>query len=111
MNTPSEWRATDLQDFMLTKAAREISDYQIFLDAYRDWYGHDPAENRLESRFGDYLNTGDLPHFVRQYARRYVATHPGPVQTLLDRERRDKWARLIVYGVLAAMVFFAMVII
>ncbi len=110
MNTPSDWQAADSQDFLLTKAARETSDFQVFADAYRDWYGHKPAQNRLERVFGEYLKTGDLPHFVRHYARRYVATHPDPVRVLRDRDRRSDRAYLVAFSMLAAMVLFAMAI-
>ncbi len=111
MNTPTDRQAADFQDFLLTKTARGTSEYQVFLDAYRDWYGREPTQHRLESLFGNYLKTGNLPHFVRHYARHYVATHPVPVQTLLDRDRRSKRANVIVYGILTAMVILAMVVI
>ena len=110
MNMPTDRQAADFQDFLLTIRARGTSEYQVFLEAYRVWYGRDPAQRRLEKVFGNYLKTGNLPHFVRHYARHYVATHPGPVQTLLDRDRKSKRANLIAFGILTAMVFFAMVV-
>ncbi len=110
MNTSSDWQSTDVRDFLLTKAARETSDFQVFADAYQDWYGHEPAQNRLERVFGEYLKTGDLPHFVRHYARRYVSNHPDPVRVLRDRERRSERAYVVAFSMLAAMVLFAMAI-
>lgn len=111
MNAPSDLQAADFQDFLLTKAARETSEYQVFVDAYRDWYGDEPAQRRLQNAFGEYLKSGDLPHFVRHYARRYVATHPDPVRTLMDRDRQSQRANLIAFGMLTVMVLFAMAII
>ena len=108
MNKPNDWQAVDLQDFLLTKTLRETSDYQVFVDAYRDWYGDEPAQHRLDKVFGEYLQSGNLPHYVRHYARQYVAAHPGPVQNLVDRNRQSHRANLITYGVLAVMVLFAM---
>ena len=110
MNKPNDWQAADLQDFLLTKTLRETSDYQVFVDAFRDWYGHEPRQHGLEKVFGEYLKSGDLPHYVRHYARQYVAAHPGSVQTLVDGYRQSQRANLIAYGVLAAMVLFALTI-
>ena len=110
MNKPSDWQATDTQDFLLTKTLRETSDYQVFVDAFRDWYGHEPVPHALDKVFGEYLKSGKLPHYVRHYARQYVAAHPGSVQTLVDRNRQSQRANLIAYGVLGAMVLFALTI-
>ncbi len=110
MKKPNDWQATDMQDFLLTKTLRETSDYQVFVDAYRDWYGREPGRHALDKVFGEYLKSGSLPHYVRHYARQYVAAHPGPVQTLVDRNRQSQRANLIAYGVLAVMVLFAMTI-
>ncbi len=110
MNKPDDWQAADFRCFLLTKAARETSDYQIFVDAYRDWYGREPAQHGLDKFFGEYLKSGDLPHFVRHYARHYVETHPGPVQTLVDRDRQSQRANLIAFGMVVVLVLFAMAI-
>ena len=110
MNKPTDWQAADYNDFLLTKAARETSDYQIFGDAYRDWYGHEPTQNTLERVFGAYLKSGDLPHYVRHYAREYVASHPGPVQTLVERHRQSQRANVVAFGMLVVLVLFAMAI-
>ncbi len=110
MNEPNDRQVADLQDFLLTKTLRETSEYQVFLDAYRDWYAREPEQHALDKTFGTYLKSGDLPHYVRHFARQYVAAHPGPVQSLVHRDRQSRRANLIAFGVLAVLVLFAMTI-
>ncbi len=104
------WGAADEEDFLLTKAARGTSDYQIFLDAYSDWYGHEAASDVIDGVFGDYLKTGELPHFVRHYARRYVEANPDPAQALREWDRRIERAQAIAFGTLVILVLVAIAI-
>ena len=99
---------TDVRDFLLAKEALEISEYQIFFDAYRDWYGHEPSGSSLNTLFGEYLRSSELPHFVKHFARRFVASHPEQVQALLAAYRRSQRAHLIALGALALMVLWAL---
>ncbi len=101
------WGAADEEDFLLTKAARGTSDYQIFLDAYAEWYGHEADPDVINSVFGDYLKTGELPHYVRHYARRYVEANPGPTQALRDWDRRSERAQSFAFGMLVLLVLIA----
>lgn len=44
----------------------QISEYDVFRFAYRAWYGSDNPDY-VESDFGQWLNTGDLPGYVKHY--------------------------------------------
>ena len=106
--TGQDRRVTDFRDFLLAKEALEISDYQIFFDAYRDWYGHEPSGSSLNALFGEYLRSSELPHFVKHFARRFVASHPEQVRSLLAAYQRSHRAHLLALGTLALMVLLAL---
>ena len=74
MNRLTDWQTTDFQHFLLTKAARETSDFQVFVDAYRDWYGHEPEK---------------WPEFKSRYFAELDA-HPELIKELLDSFRKRK---------------------
>jgi putative transposase len=68
--------AKDHAAMQATAAARGVSEYQIFVDAYREWHGRDPGDNDIEPDFGRYLRSGVVPEVVRHYLRLYKERHP-----------------------------------
>ena len=47
----------------------ETSEFKIFSDAYKVWYGRDAAEKQVEKVFIQYLQENKVPFWVRNYAR------------------------------------------
>ena len=54
------------------KAALGILDFELFRTAWRNWYGAEPEDRRLEPAFVAYLYTKRLPGYVRHFARRVL---------------------------------------
>ena len=54
------------------KAALGILDFELFRTAWRNWYGAEPEDGRLEPAFVAYLYTNRLPGYVRHFARRVL---------------------------------------
>lgn len=48
---------------------RSVSEFELFRAAYRAWYGVEGRERLVERHFGDYLNSGRAPHWVRHHCR------------------------------------------
>ena len=48
----------------------QISEYELFRIAYRNWFNHSVTEARLDSLFKEYLTTGDVPYWVNDFARK-----------------------------------------
>ena len=46
-----------------------ISEYRVFQEAYREWFGHDVSDRLLSAVFHRYLHDGIAPCWVRSYAR------------------------------------------
>ena len=47
----------------------EVSEYAIFSDAYRAWYGKNAPTKQVEKVFVEYLVESKVPFWVRNYAR------------------------------------------
>jgi hypothetical protein len=48
----------------------EMSEFELFRQAYHAWYGHWPDEQDLERQFGSFLNDPDrLPAYLQSYLR------------------------------------------
>ena len=101
----------DLDTIELTAQALQVSHYQIFADAYRAWHGDEAEDAYLDRLFGKYLRRGELPSFVRHYARNFVTDHPEILAARqADRLKRQRAEHLcfflITLMVLAALLFF-----
>jgi hypothetical protein len=48
----------------------QISEYEFFRIAHYNWFDRPVSEKRLESLFIEYLNTGDAPFWVNDFARK-----------------------------------------
>ena len=47
----------------------EVSEFNIFRDAYTAWYGKEVPEKQVEKIFTQYLLENRVPFWVRSYAR------------------------------------------
>lgn len=51
-------------------AILQISEYELFRIAYKDWFNQPIAEKRLETLFKDYLASGSIPYWVNDFVRK-----------------------------------------
>jgi len=91
-----------------TASIREVSEYQIFSDAYRDWHGRDPEENALERDFGHYLRCGEVPEFVRHYLRTYGNRNPEKMASYRRALRKAQRIRQLAFWLIVLMVIVAL---
>ncbi len=54
----------------------DISEFQVFEQAYVDWFGDEPMVSEVEASFAVYMFRGEIPTWVRQYARKILKTWP-----------------------------------
>ena len=48
----------------------QISEYELFRIAYRNWFNHPLTETLLDSLFKDYLVYGKVPYWVNDFSRK-----------------------------------------
>ena len=48
----------------------QISEYELFRIAYKNWFNHEITEKRLDAIFKDYLSTTHVPYWVNDFARK-----------------------------------------
>ena len=73
----SDWRSffrqqtgSDSAEVAATAGLLEIPEFRLFQLAYRDWYGHDPAEADTEAWFDAYMFGDQVPFWVRAFCAR-----------------------------------------
>lgn len=49
-----------------------VSEADVFRLAHRYWYERDLSESQLDTHFGDYLNRGELPQWLRDFCHRVL---------------------------------------
>lgn len=54
----------------------DVSEFQLFELAYVDWFGDEPIASQVEPSFAQYMFRGEIPTWVRQFARKIVKTWP-----------------------------------
>ena len=91
-----------------TAAVRDVSEYQLFVDAYREWHGQSAAEESLETQFGHYLRSGVVPEFVRHYLRSYQNRHPEQITAYQRELRRGERLRRIAFWAVVLIVLLAL---
>lgn len=57
-------------------ARLDLSEFDLFGQAYRWWFGRAPAAELLERVFAAYMFRGDVPPWVRHYAREVLRAEP-----------------------------------
>ena len=65
-------KLSDADLMVEAKAALGILDFELFRAAWRNWYGAEPDDRRLEPAFMSYLFTTRLPGYVRHFARQVL---------------------------------------
>lgn len=75
----------EIERIRLVARTREVSEYDVFVDAWTAWHGSHPPRHRLEADFDAYLRDDAVPGYVRHYVRTWLEAHP----EVLARERAD----------------------
>ena len=65
-------RPTDIQQVYKAAIWLGVGEFQIFCDAWQEWYHDKPAEHRIEPYFVNFLGQDEVPFWVRNYARNLV---------------------------------------
>lgn len=60
----------DVQAVLNTSAMLEITEFEVFRLAYRDWFGRRPADATIEPFFTEYMFDDVVPGWVRHFTRR-----------------------------------------
>jgi hypothetical protein len=60
----------------------EVSEFDFLGIAYREWYGHEPARERINAVFGNYMFGGEPPFWAHRLAREVIG--------LFDRGELDR---------------------
>ena len=72
----------------------EVSEFDVYMDAYNAWYGNAPSEKQMERIFSHYLLENKVPFWVRSYANNRVPEE----YFLADTTREDsKTANSMLY--------------
>ena len=62
-------RPTDIQQVYKASAWLGVSEFQVFCNAWQDWYNEKPSEKRIEPYFVSFLGQDAVPFWVRNYVR------------------------------------------
>lgn len=63
---------SDIDNVLAASAVLDISEVQLFREAYRKWFGAHIGEHTLDRHFVAYMFAGVVPHWVRDYARQVL---------------------------------------
>ena len=110
MQTSSPVKPSELDTLLLTRESLDISEFEVFRDAYADWYGETPSQAQLEKQFDDYLTSRVLPFYVRHYCRNFVEKRPDCVRTTQVNERRSRFAERLTLALLIVSVATALIL-
>ena len=91
---------TDIQLVYKACSWLGISEFQIFSDAWREWYNEKPSEKRIESYFINFLEQDVIPFWVRNYVR-FILNR----KDLLEKEKRRVFIGTLTYY-LPLLIFF-----
>ena len=62
-------KPTDCQQVFKASAWLGVSEFQVFCNAWQDWYNEKPTEKRIEPYFVNFLGQDIVPFWVRNYVR------------------------------------------
>ena len=96
-------KPTDIQLVYQVSAWLGISEFQVFSDAWQEWYHEKPSEKRIEPYFVDFLNQEVIPFWVRNYVRIVINR-----KDLLEKEKRRWIIRILTYYV-PLLIFFSII--
>lgn len=80
-------RPDDTPDVVSTAALLEISEFEVFDAAYRNWYREVAPEAVLERHFVPYMFEGTAPFWVHQFTRETLRAHGVRAEDVLEAGR------------------------
>jgi hypothetical protein len=96
-------KPTDIQQVHKASAWLEVSEFQVFCNAWQAWYDEQPSEKRIEPFFVNFLGQDAVPFWVRNYVRDILNR-----KDLLEKEKK----RLSIGGVayyIPLLIFFILI--
>ena len=99
-------------------AVLQISEYELFRIAYKNWHDHPVSDKRLDALFREYLSTGDVPYWVNDFTRKahekFLAGELdyrefGITRRVCDRKTK-KVGWVIISALLVLMLFYSFII-
>jgi hypothetical protein len=76
-------KPTDIQQVHKASAWLEVSEFQVFCNAWQAWYDEQPSEKRIEPFFVNFLGQDAVPFWVRNYVRDILNR-----KDLLEKEKK-----------------------
>ena len=96
----------------------QISEYELFSIAYRNWFNRQLTDTRLDSLFKNYLAYGDAPYWVNDFSRKVHEKFKvgklnykdyGITRRVCDRRTKIKgW--IIILSLIMLLVFYSYLI-
>jgi len=83
---------TDIQLVYKASSWLGISEFQVFSEAWREWYNEKPSEKRIESHFINFLEHDAVPFWVRNYVRSILNRND-----LREKEKKRLFIGIITY--------------
>jgi hypothetical protein len=96
-------RPTDIQQVYKASAWLGVSEFQVFCNAWQDWYNEKPSEKRIEPYFVSFLGQDAVPFWVRNYVRIILNRK----DLMVEEKKRLVIGALTYY--LPLLVFFALI--
>ena len=92
---------TDMQKVHKASAWLGVSEFQVFCDAWEEWYNETPSEKRIELYFADFLRQDAVPFWVRNYVRNVLDR-----KDLLAKEHKQLLIGALTYYIPLLIFFF-----
>lgn len=96
-------KPTDIQQVYKASAWLGVSEFQVFCNAWQDWYDENPSEKRIEPYFVNFLGQDMVPFWVRNYVR----TTLNRKDLLVEEKKRLAIGAVTYY--LPLLIFFALI--
>jgi hypothetical protein len=98
----------DVQAVLDTAAVLDITEFEVFQLAHREWYGRPAATRTIERWFAAYMFEAAVPPWVRQFTRRALAQRHGRFETTSPGPARSRPGARIKGGVSLALLALAL---
>lgn len=98
----------DVQAVLDAAAVLEITEFDVFELAHRDWYGRPAATRTTERWFAAYMFGGEVPPWVRQFTRRVLTDHHGRLAPAAPGPARSRSGTRMKGGVYLALLALAL---
>lgn len=98
------------QRLRLVARARDQSEYDIFVAAWRAWHGNTPPGSQIDADFDAYLREQAMPPYVRHFVRHWLDANPDVRRQSVEDRRAVRRARLLALVLIALAVILALLL-